>query len=759
MKRLISYPLQVVLFFIANQVFTQIPADSGLLTLDRIFNSTEFRQEYAPEIQWISRGEAYIVNEQSGDQTYEDLVKYDTRTQSRSLYIPAEKLIPEGDSLPLGIEKFTLSPDESKVLIFTNSSRVWRTNTKGDYWVYDLTTSRLTRLGREFPASSLMFAKFSGDNHYVAYVYKFNIYLEDFTNGLVRQLTFDGTGDIINGTFDWVYEEEFGCRDGFRWNGSGKNIAFWQLDASLTRTYYMINNTDSVYSRIIPIQYPKVGQPPSACKVGILNTSDGTIRWVPVPGDDRENYIPRMQWINNDMVLILQINRRQNDLKFYTYAIPTGELKQIYEEQDRSWVDISYPDITAGGWDMEDMVAVNHGQDVLRLSESGEWRHLLKINLISGKITDLTPGNYDVAGCYGAGEKFAYFSASPKNSTQRYLYSVSLSGKGDTLRITPASLSGVNAYNISPNCRYAIHTHTSLRAPASTRLISIPDHRTIKVLASNEAYLGRIARLKMPESSMFQVTTVDGITMDGWMLKPSDFDPGKKYPVLFYVYGEPAGQEATDAWQSLWHDMLAQQGYIVIAMDNRGTPCLKGTNWRKSIYGHIGTINSRDQAMAVKEVLKWDFIDSARVAVWGWSGGGSMTLNLMFRYPSLYKTGMAVAPVSDMLTYDNIYTERYMGLPWENATGYSEGSPVNFAMNLQGNLLLVHGTGDDNVHYQNTELLVNKLIRYNKVFTMMSYPNRSHGIYEGTNTRRHVYTLLTQYLMSHCPPGGVTWKQ
>jgi dipeptidyl-peptidase-4 len=278
-------------------------------------------------------------------------------------------------------------------------------------------------------------------------------------------------------------------------------------------------------------------------------------------------------------------------------------------------------------------------------------------------------------------------------------------------------------------------------------------HKTIIVLADNADYKQKIGRLLWPTSGLISVKTADGIEMDGRMTKPPGFNPQKKYPVLFYVYGEPWESVANDKWLDLWTIMLAQKGYIVIALDNRGSPCLKGSPWRKSIYKKIGTVNSRDQAMAAREILRWNFVDSTRIAVWGWSGGGSTTLNLMFRYPEIYSTGMAVAALTDEGTYDNIYTERYMGLPQENETAYEEASPKNFARYLQGNLLIVNGTGDDNVHYQNAELLINELIRYNLLFDLMVYPNRSHGIYEGMNTRRHLYTLLTSYLMEHCPPG------
>jgi dipeptidyl-peptidase-4 len=754
MKKIQAFLTSGILVCIPIVLMAGAPEDSSLLNLGRIFTSSEFKWEYAPEVQWIERGEAYIVNEPVPDKPWEELVKYETRTQQRSILIPAGSLIPPGDSTPLTIEAFTFSHDESKVLIFTNSTRVWRSNTKGDYWVFDLVNRKLSRLGAQFPGSSLMFAKFSNDNQTVAFVYNFNIYAEHYADGSIVQLTFDGTGDIINGTFDWVYEEEFGCRDGFRWNISGRYIAFWQLDASSIGTFYMINNTDSIYSRVIPVQYPKVGQSPSAARVGIIRTYDQKISWIPVPGDEKDNYLPRMQWIDDKLLLIQQINRKQNCLTVYTYNVETQALKTLYKETDPAWVDISYPDVTVTGWEMDDLPMVNEGREVIRLSETGEWRHLYKINLTSGKVTELTPGNYDVACFTMATDRYVYFSASPKNSTRRYLYRVSLTGEGDTVRITPSGFAGVNFYKMSPNGRYAVHIHTSLQTPPTTRLISISGHQTIKVLSANVTYKEKIDHLKRPICSFFTVTTADGIVMDGLMMKPPDFDPAKKYPVLFHVYGEPWGQEATDSWRSLWEMMLAQQGYIIIAMDNRGTPCLKGNIWRKSLYGQIGLINSRDQAMAAKEVMKWDFIDSTRLAVWGWSGGGSMTLNLMFRYPEIYQTGMAVAAVSDLLTYDNIYTERYMGLPDENPRGYWDGSPVHFAKGLQGNLLIIHGTGDDNVHYQNAELVINELIRYNKTFTMMAYPNRSHAICEGSNTRMHLYTLLTRYLTEHCPPGG-----
>ena len=751
MKNSISF--LIVFLLTGNTILTtaQTIKDSSLLTIDRIY-SGEFRQDWQPPVRWIQNGDAYLTIEQSEETNgAAELVRYESKSGERTIFIPASGLIPEGKKRPVYIEDFTLSDDETKVLIFTNSSRVWRSNTKGDYYVFNFSDGKLKQLGAKFQPSSLMFAKFSADNKFVAYVHDFNIYKENFETGEIKQLTFDGNGDIINGTFDWVYEEEFGCRDGFRWSNDAEKIAFWQLDASAIGTYYMINNTDSVYSSIIPVQYPKVGRDPSACKIGLVDAGSGAIKWIPVPGGEKENYIPAIQWLDNNRLMIQQLNRKQNKLSVYIYAVSSGNLKKVYTETEDTWVALSYPDVSSNQWGKNDLSIVDGGNAFLRLTENDGWRHLYKVNIETGDKRLVTPGKYDVASVTRITEKSIYFIASPTNSAQRYLYSVGMRGKGDTIRVTPNQYSGINNYIISPNGKYAVHHYSNALNPGETRLVSLPKHKTLQVMIDNEKYKSGLSKLKLPEVEFFKVTTADGVEIDGRMIKPANFDNSKKYPVLFHVYGEPWGQVATDSYIDLWNIMLSQKGYIVIDMDNRGTPCLKGSEWRKCIYRQMGRINSRDQAMAAKEVLKWPFIDNERVAVWGWSGGGSMTLNLLFRYPGIYKTGMAVAAVANQLTYDNIYQERYMGLPQENMQDFIDGSPITYAKNLEGNLLIVHGTGDDNVHYQNTEMLINELIKHNKQFQVMPYPNRSHGIYEGRNTRRHLYTLLTNYLMEHCP--------
>ncbi len=737
-------------FFFGNTLIGQIGEQ---LSIDLIY-SGKLRQEYFGNVQWMKHINGFTKTSRTSKG--QELQLFDIKSNSWKILLKAEELIPKGRENSLSIASYSWSLDESKLLIFTNTKRVWRQNTKGDYWIFDMQSRTLKQLGKSLPESSLMFAKFSPDNTKVGYVSQSNLFVEDIVAGKVSKLTHDGTIDIINGTFDWAYEEEFYCRDGFRWNADGSKIAFWQIDATDIKDFLMINNTDSIYSFIIPVQYPKAGEDPSSAKIGVVDLDTKNTTWLKVPGDSKQHYLPRMQWIpGKQQLLVQQLNRKQNHLKIFKCDADSGNSEVIYEEKEKTWVDLFSSDLTVRH-SMNDLLINGKGDAFFRLSEKDGWRHLYQVDLKDGSEKLLTPGEYDVATYYHLDEKkkFLYFNASPDNATQRYLYQISLKANAKPERITPHTFDGINNYNLSPDGKYAIHSFSNASTPSQHALIKVQKHQQKKVFVSNEDYVKDLVKYELPEVEFFKVTTQDGVEMDGRMIKPKDFDPGKKYPVIFNVYGEPWGQTAVDTWVGLWNFYLAQQGYIVMTMDNRGTPSIKGREWRKSIYRKVGVINSRDQAMATKEVMKWDFIDSERIAVWGWSGGGTMTLNLLFRYPEIYQTGMSVAPVSNQLYYDNIYQERYMGLPSENKEDFIEGSPISYAKNLSGNLLLVHGTADDNVHYQNSEALINELITQNKQFDLMIYPNRSHGIYEGKGTRIHLYNLLYRHLSNHTPPGG-----
>jgi dipeptidyl-peptidase-4 len=668
-------------------------------------------------------------------------------TSQSTMVAGKEALTPPGKPA-IAVKRFTVSTDGHKLLINTNTKKVWRYDTRGDYWVYDVTAKTLKQVGKDKPASSLMFAKFSPDGKKVAYVSGHNLYVEDLATGATKALTTDGTETLINGTFDWAYEEEFACRDGFRWSPDGKSIAYWQLDAGKIKKYLMLNTTDSlVYSYTVPVEYPVAGEDPSSCKVGVVNVATGITKWMDIPGDNVQHYIPRMEWTTDpNQVILQQLNRAQTQSKLITANATTGAAKVIYTETDTAWIDIKK---NATGWDW-----VNNGKAFIWSSEKDGWAHLYHVDL-NGKEKLLTPGKYDVISVSLIDEAagYIYFIASPDNATQRYLYRVKLSG-GKAGRVTPAGVAGTHAYVISPSGKMAIHTFSNANTRSQKETISLPDHKhlTGQIIAEAKDVLNPV--------EFFRVKTADGVDIDGWVKKPTNFDPKKKYPVVFYVYGEAATQTATDTYGAgnnvRYAGSMADDGYVYISMDNRGAPSPRGRAFRKAIYKNIGTLNIRDQALAAKEVLKWPFIDSSRVAVWGWSGGGSTTLNLLFQYPEIYKTGIAVAAVGYQLTYDNIYQERYMGVPTDAAgrAVFIKGSPVTNAKNLQGNLLYIHGTGDDNVHYNNAELLINELVKYNKQFQLMAYPNRTHSISEGPGTTKHLQALFTKYLKEHCPPGG-----
>ena len=743
----------LILSFSASSLSAQA-TDPGRLTLPRIFASRDFFGQRFGPARWLASGDAYTTLELAVGGGA-DIVRYDAASGARTVIVPAARLTPAGASDAIEIEDYAWSPDGKKLLVFTNSQRVWRENTRGDFWVLELGSWRLRKLGGDAKPSTLMFAKFSPDGGRVGYVRDHDLYVErlDGTKPAITRLTRDGSPTRINGTFDWVYEEEFSLRDGFRWSPDGTRIAYWQLDVDGVKDFMLIDDTDSLYSFPVPVQYPKAGTTNSAARVGIVSASGGETRWLAIPGDPRNNYIARVEWAGQSNDVVLQhLNRLQNTLTLYLGDARTGSVKPILVDRDSTWVDV-----------VNDLRWLDGGKSFTWVSERSGWRHLYVVSRDGTSSRDITPGAFDIVNpaylfgdpfVLGTDEGTVYFTASPDNPAQLYLYRARFAGGEAPVRITPPAQAGTHSYDIAPGGKWAIHSWSTFATPPVVELVRLPSHEVVRTLVDNAELRARVAAITRGPQQFFRVHGADGYDFDGWMIKPPGFDSTKKYAVLFHVYGEPAGQTVQDAWggpQYLWHLMLAQHGYIVASVDNRGTPPPRGRAWRKSIYRKIGVLATADQTAAARAIATRPYVDGSRIGVWGWSGGGSMTLNLLFRSPDVYRMGMSVAPVTDLRYYDTIYTERYMGLPQANAEDYRQASPVTFASGLRGDLLLVHGSGDDNVHYQNSETLVNALVGANKPFQLMVYPNRTHCICERQGTTMHLYSLLTKYLEEHLP--------
>jgi len=742
--------------------------DDRLLTHEAVFQDKSFDAESPKSVHWLDDGSGYTVLEDSADpgkatpadadapaddgaeeDLPQDIVFYDPETLESTILVTAVQLTPPGASEALSVDDYAWSEDGSKLLVYTNAERVWREDDRGDYWLLDLDSGELWQLGGEgAEPSSMLFAKISPDGGKVGYVRDNDIYVQDLVSRDIVRVTSRPSDSIINGRFSWAYEEEFQIRDGFRWSPDSRRIAYWQFDTSGVKDFLMINNTDDLYPTVTRIPYPKVGETISAARIGVVDVESASTAWARLPGDPRNSYLPRMGWADNSEQLIVQhVNRKQDTNDVYFVDAATGAATLLFTEKELHFLD-----------DFLDVEWIEGADAFTWISERSGWRHIYRVSRDGSRFVDLTPGDFDIVELESidADAGWLYFIASPENPTQRYLYRTRLDGSGGMERITPPEFAGTNSYQVAPGAGWAIHTHSSFMQPPQYRLVALPEHRVTHVLEDNQALIDRVAALELGDYEFFRVAAQDGLELDGYIIRPPNFDPARRYPLVNYVYGEVAGQTVRDMWggsRHLWHLLLTQRGFVVASIDNRGTRSPRGRDWRKSVYGAIGVLASRDQSDALSAMQdRWSWIDPERTGIWGHSGGGSMTLNMLFRYPEQYQVGISRAPVTDQRLYDAIYQERYSGLLEEYADGYREASPITHAAGLQGKLLLIHGTGDDNVHYQGAERLIDELVKHNKPFEFLSYPNRTHALRERDGTELHMYSSMTRYLTEHLRP-------
>ncbi|HXS98509.1 MAG TPA: DPP IV N-terminal domain-containing protein [Candidatus Limnocylindrales bacterium] len=699
---------------------------------------------------WLDGGTAYAATE-PGDGGAMQRFRIDTATAERR-QLPAEP-----SNRPPGMDRAlaggTASADGQELLFATNPRTVMIRKTASDYWVLDKHDNSWHKLAAH-STGGLLFAKFSPDGKSVAYLGdphptagalpKYNLYVEEIATGALRQLTSDATDDLIDGTSDWVNNEEFGLADCFHWSPDGSKIAYYQFDQSGVPEFALINYTDALYPIITKYKYPKPGQKNAAVRVGVVNATGGPTRWLKTPGDPRNTYIPDMEWTADNHVILQHMNRLQNTNTVFLANPDTGDLRQIFQDKDDAWVEVN-----------RNLRWIEGGRRFLFTSERDGWRHVYAVSL-TGDARRITTEPFDLVSIAAVDEPggWLYFIASPENGTQRYLYRARLDGS-KTERVTPSGQPGTHTYDISPDAHWAFHTVSTFNSPGESDLVSLPDHKVVRVLNDNAALKAKVSPILAGRTEMVHIPVGHDTTIDGWLIRPSKFDPSRKYPIIINVYGEPASSTVNDSWggnNRMLMAALADDGYLVASFDNSGTPSPKGRHWRKVIYGSVGVLASQEQADALRGLAATHpYVDLTRVGVFGWSGGGSMTLNLMFRFPDLYSVGVAGAPVADQALYDTIYQERYMGLPADNAKGYHDGSPISYAEGLKGKLLIVHGTGDDNVHFQGTQRLLNKLISLNKQFHFMEYPNRRHGV-QGSDPV-HLDTLRYGFFEEYLPAG------
>ncbi|UCG46237.1 MAG: DPP IV N-terminal domain-containing protein [Phycisphaerales bacterium] len=605
---------------------------------------------------------------------------------------------------------------------------------------YDAASGKRTVLDSAKREDTGRTGNISPDGRSVVYSAEGNLYVRDVSGGGKIALTKSaGDGPVSNSRAVW--------------SPDGRWIAFVQSDASEVKLRSVLVPGDPTYPKLKEVRFARVGGTIPTLRVGVIDARGRETRWLSIPVPAEGFYLGRVEWAGNSNELLVEKRSRFRDEREFLMAdVRSGAIRRIFHESDPAWVIASYGKNAGLTW-------IRDGRAFIVLSEKDGWRHAYVYSRDGKEQYCLTAGEFDIIerAVVDEGGGWFYYYASPDNATQKYLYRVRLDGSGEPKRVTPMGRPGTHDYDFSPDAKWAFHTYSTFDTPPITELVQLPDHRVVRMLEDNKKLHKKMESLISHPTEFFQLKIGGGVVMDAWMLKPGGFDPSKKYPVFVYVYGEPHGQTVCDAWgfaQADYHRVIADLGYLVVSIDNRGTPAPKGAAWRRAVFGSLGPLSTEDQAAALKELGRArPYVDLSRVGIWGWSGGGSNTLNAMFRKPDVYKVGIAVAPKPQPHLYNAWFQEIYMETPETNPDGYRRSAPINFAEGLKGNLLIVHGTGETNTHIQITEGLVDRLVELGKRFDYMAYPNRDHGLREGRGTAIHLRMLMARYLMEHVPAG------
>jgi len=692
------------------------------------FNAKDFRAT------WLRDGSGYTVLEPVPGANGRALVSYDAASGKRTVLASPSQLVPPGATEPLAIDSYTISPDCGWLLLQT--SRGEARSRAADYWMLERTSGKLRRL------VAGVLNSISTDGRRILYSDQGNLHVYDLRRDRVIALTKDGVVDTVsNGRAVW--------------SPDGTRIAYVERDESRVRLRPMLIPTDPSYPEVISVRFARVGETIPTLRVGVIDAQGSETRWLSIPQPAEGCYLRKVNWAGNSHeIFVEKLSRGRDKCEFLIADIRTGAVTCIYQESNPAWITGYHYIDTGPEW-------IRGYRAFIVLSDKDGWTRAYVYSREGEEQGVLTPGGVDVINTVIVDEEggWYYYYASTENATQQYLYRVRLNGISKPERVTPTDQPGWHEYDCSPDARWAFHTYSTFDTPPVTELVQLPEHRVVRVLENNSELRKKMAPLISQPTEFLQLDIGGGVVLDAWMIKPRGFDPSRKYPVFVYVYSEPARQKVLDSWNILhtnidYHRVIADLGYLVVCIDSRGTPGPKGAAWRRAIFPSLGPLSTEEQAAGLKEIARTrPYVDMSRVGIWGWSGGGSNTLNAMFRKPDIYHVGIAVAPKPQPHLYNAGFQEKFMRTLEENSEGYRKSAPINFAEGLKGDLLIIHGTGETNTHLEITEGLVDRLIELGKQFDYFTYPNRDHSIQRGKGTSLHLRMLMVRYLLDHLPPG------